>query len=113
MNAINLAYKLHSTGAFYMVADNLHQDNINLYGLSTQLKNAEYWVKTEQELSRNKLGMDYVFVQERSMDNVRKYISEFTRDVLVQKLLESLHVGLYEITEEYIGQLRMREKIPC
>lgn len=111
MKAIELTYKLHSSPAFYLVADNLHQDNVNIYGLSTRLKNAEYWVKTEQELSRNKLGMDYVFVQERDMDKVRKYIAEFSRDVLIQKLLESLHVGLYEVCLEYIGQIRMREKI--
>lgn len=113
MKALELTYKLCAPPIFYQIAKSLEQNEINLYGLSTQLKNVEYWVKTEQELSRNNLGMDYVFVQERSMDNVRKYISEFTRDVLIQKLLESLHVGLYEITEEYIGQLRMREKIPC
>lgn len=111
MKAIDLTYKLHSTPAFYMIADNLYQGNINIYGLSTRLKNVEYWINTERELSRNKLGMDYVFVGERDMDKVREYIAEFTKDVLFQKLLEAFHVGLYEIALEYVGQIKKREGI--
>lgn len=113
MKSIELTYKLHATPAFYMIADNLYQGNINIYGLSTRLKNVEYWIKTERELSRNKLGMDYVFVGERDMSKVREYIVEFTKDVLFQKLLEVFHLGLYEIALEYIWQIRMREGISC
>ncbi|QCQ61635.1 hypothetical protein barba126A_phanotate87 [Rheinheimera phage vB_RspM_barba_12-6A] len=38
-------------------------------------------------------------------------MDSYTKDVLFQRLLEAFYTGLHEITEEYLKQIKMREKL--
>lgn len=109
MNALELTYKLCGTPIFYQIVKNLEQDEINLYGISTRIKNIEYWLEQHREMLRKGFGYDYVYAEEKSMEFVRAQVDSFTKDVLFQRLLEAFYTGLYEIAEEYLKQIKKRE----
>ena len=106
MKALELSHRLTAPPIFYLIAKNLERDEINIYGLSTRLKNIEYWIEEAKEMSRQGLGNDYVFCEERNMEVVRKHIAEFTSDAIFQKLLECLHLGLWDNVLCYVEKIK-------
>ena len=111
MKALELTYKLCAPPIFYQIAKNLEQNEISLYGISTQIKSIEYWIEQHREMLRKGLGYDFVYAEEKNTELVRKQIDSFTKDVLFQRLLFAYYTGLHEIAKEYLKQIKIREGV--
>lgn len=110
MTPLQLAYTLNATPCFYLVAKHLNQRDINIYGLSNYLKQAEYFINQERELKEQGLGCNYdCAIEYPTLTN--KAIKDYTNDVFFQEVLENTYMGAYEQALRAVDKIREREGI--
>lgn len=110
MNAAELTYSTHSSPMFYEVARWL--EIYEQYSYRTDaLHHVKECIQWEQDLTKQKLGLDYPFIAETNSVKVIDLINEFTQDELYRKTLHAMFCGLYEIAIEYVQQIIKREKL--
>lgn len=109
MNAAELCYRVHGSPMLYEVARWLEEYKNTPNKIC--LGYAKECIQWEQDLTKQKLGLDYVFISETDSAKVIDLINEFTDDVLYQKTLHATFCGLYEIAIGYVDQIIKRDKL--